>query len=342
MIALFIDQPGEAALRETGAPSPKAGEVLLRVRLAGFCGSDLSTFRGKNPLVSYPRIPGHEVAAVVERAGQSVPDSIRPGMAVTVSPYTACGMCSSCRRGRPNACRNNQTLGVQRDGALTEFISLPWQKLHQADGLSLRELCMVEPLSVGFHAADRGRVTAADTVAVLGCGTIGLGAVAAASFRGAKTIAVDIDASKLALARKAGASHTIDSAAQDLAGWMHELTGGEGPDVVVEAIGLPATFRQSVELVAFTGRVVYIGYSKEPVSYETRLFVQKELDVLGSRNATPKDFDGVVEMLRQGRFPVDETITMVTPLENAARALKDWDENPAAFTKILIDLGHGA
>jgi 2-desacetyl-2-hydroxyethyl bacteriochlorophyllide A dehydrogenase len=339
MIALFINKPGEVVLGDVAKPEPGPGEVLVRVRLAGLCGTDLSTFRGKNPLVSYPRIPGHEVAATVESTASEVPDCIRPGMAVTVSPYTACGRCASCRRGRPNACRNNQTLGVQRDGAITEFVVVPWQKVHQADGLSLRELCLVEPLSVGFHAADRGRVTAADTVAVFGCGAIGLGAIAGASFRGANTIAVDVDDAKLALAQKAGAQHTINSREKDLAECMREFTGGDGPDVIIEAVGLPATFTQAVEQVAFTGRVVYIGYAKEPVSYETRLFIQKELDILGSRNATPRDFDIVAAMLRDQRFPVDEAITTVTPLENAGRTLREWDKNPAAFNKIMVEIG---
>ncbi|MCW5983076.1 MAG: zinc-binding alcohol dehydrogenase family protein [Bryobacteraceae bacterium] len=338
MIALFIRAPGDAALGEVPLPVPKPGEVLLRVRLAGFCGSDLNTFRGSNPLVSYPRIPGHEVAAVVDRVGAGVPDSFRPGMPVAVSPYTACGACASCRRGRPNACRDNQTLGVQRDGAMAEFIALPWQRLHPAEGLSFRELCLVEPLSVGFHAVARGRVAAAESVVVLGCGAIGLGAVAAAAFRGARTIAVDIDPAKLVLAHKAGASHAIDSAAEDLPERVGELTGGDGADVVIEAVGLPLTFRQAVDLVAFTGRVVYIGYAKEPVAYESRWFVQKELDLLGSRNATPRDFDGVVEMLRQGRFPVDDAVTAVAPLESAVAALQAWHTNPLAFTKIHVEI----
>jgi len=336
--AFVINKPGEASLIEIDKPSPAAGEVLLRVRLAGFCGSDLSTFRGKNPMVSYPRIPGHEIAGTIETAGASVPDEFRTGMDITVSPYTACGTCPSCRRGRANACRDNQTLGVQREGAITEYVAVPWTKVQRSSKLSIRELCLVEPLSVGFHAVSRGRVTADDTVAVLGCGAIGLGAVAASAFRGAKTIVVDIDRDKLELAGKAGAAHRIDSREEDLHERLQELTGADGPDVIIEAIGLPATFRAAVEEVAFTGRVVYIGYAKEPVSYETKFFVQKELDIMGSRNAMPEDFAEVIRMLEQGRFPVEQTISSVVPLAKAGEAMKAWSDNPPAFTKILVDL----
>lgn len=338
MKAFFINSPGETSIADVEKPSPAAGQVLLRVRMVGLCGSDLNTFRGNNPMVSFPRIPGHEVAATIEAAGAEVPPKLSPGMNVTLSPYTACGDCPACRRGRPYACRSNQTLGVQREGALTEYIVAPWEKVHTAGDLSLRELCLVEPLSVGFHAASRGRVTAGDTVAVLGCGAIGLGAVAAAEFRGANTIAVDIDDEKLAVALAAGAAHAVNSQKENLHERLQALTGGDGPDVVIEAIGLPVTFRAAVEEAAFTGRIVYIGYAKAPVSYETRLFVQKELDIMGSRNATEEDFDGVIEMLQRGRFPVERAITRVASLGDAGEALKAWDENPPAFTKILIDV----
>ncbi len=338
MKALYIEKPGRTSIGDIAPPDPAHGEVLLRVRMVGLCGSDINTFRGKNPLVELPRIPGHEIAAVVEAAGPGVPDTFRPGMAVTLSPYTACGQCPACRRGRANACRNNQTLGVQRHGALTEFIAVPWQKLIEAPGLSLRELCLVEPLSVGFHAASRGRITAADTVAVFGCGAVGLGVVSGAAFRGARVIAVDIDKRKLDLARQAGAAESINPAAEPLPGRLAELTAGDGPDVIVEAVGSPPTYRAAVELVAFTGRVVCIGYAKQNVEFETRFFVQKELDILGSRNAVVEDFKEVVRMLAARKFPVDGTISRVTPFEGAGQAFADWDRDPAAFTKILVQV----
>ena len=147
-----------------------------------------------------------------------------------------------------------------------------------------------------------------------------------------------MDDAKLALARKAGASHTINTRSASLHDELQKLTGGDGPDVVIEAIGTPETFRAAVEEVAFTGRVVYIGYAKEPVSYETKLFVQKELDILGSRNAMPDDFVSVIEMLERKTFPVEELISRVVPLEQAGDALRAWDENPLIFTKILVEV----
>jgi threonine dehydrogenase-like Zn-dependent dehydrogenase len=335
--AFFITAPRKTELRDVPRPAPGAGEVLLRVRIVGLCGSDLNSFRGLNPMVTYPRIPGHEIAATVEEASGEAVGKFKAGDNVTLSPYSSCGKCPSCRRGRPNACRTNQTLGVQRDGALTQYLVAPWRKLYGSAKLSLKELALVEPLTVGFHAADRGQVTARDTVAVLGCGAIGLGAVAGAAFAGARVIAVDIDDAKLAIARAAGAAETVNSAKVALADALAELTGGDGPDVVIEAIGLPQTFQAAVEVAAFTGRVVYVGYAKAPVEYQTRLFVQKELDIRGSRNAL-EDFPRVIQMLEAGKFPTEQVITRIVPLEQTDRALADWDADPAAFTKILIDL----
>jgi threonine dehydrogenase-like Zn-dependent dehydrogenase len=286
--ALVLKEPGQAEIRAVADPVGSPRSVLLKVRMVGFCGSDLNSFRGRNPLVSFPRIPGHEVSATIVE-GSHLNPALSAGADVTLSPYSSCGTCAACSRGRPNACQFNETLGVQRDGAATEYIVVPSERIYPAN-LTLKELCLVEPLTVGFHAVARGRVTAEDTVAILGCGGVGLGVVAACGFRGAKTIGVDMDDEKLNTARAAGAAHSINTAKEDLHQRLDELTDGRGPDVVIEAIGLPQTFRAAVEEVAFTGRVVYIGYAKEAVAYETRLFVQKELDILGSRNALPEDF----------------------------------------------------
>jgi threonine dehydrogenase-like Zn-dependent dehydrogenase len=337
MKAVVVQEPGKATLTDIPEPSNASGDPLLQVRMIGLCGTDLNTFRGKNPLVTFPRVLGHEVAATILHPGKGLPDGLREETAVTLAPYTACGQCASCLRGRPNACRSNQTLGVQRDGALTERIAIPAEKLYGAQ-LSLKELCLVEPLTVGFHAVARGRVTAHDTVAVFGCGGVGLGAISAAAFHGARVIAIDMDDTKLETARKAGATEFVHSGREDLHLRLSTLTDGRGPDCIIEAIGLAHTFRASVEEVAFTGRVVYIGYAKEPVAYETSLFVQKELDILGSRNALPGDFREVIRMLELGRFPVDDMISAIVPIEETPGMLRQWSENPAAFTKIMVQV----
>jgi len=338
MKTLVIDAPGKFSYGEKSRPMPKDGEVLLRIRRLGFCGTDLSTFRGLNPLIVYPRVPGHEIAATIEAVTPGVPASLKIGQEVTVMPYTPCGHCTACRAGRPNACRTNLTLGVQHDGAFTDYLVTPWQKVVTAN-LGLRELALVEPLAVGFHAAARGRVTKDDTVLVFGCGMIGLGAIAAAGLhRGAKVIAVDLEDSKLALAKKAGATHVINSKTENLTERVQALTNGDGAQVCIEAVGTPATFLAAVEQVCYAGRVVYIGYAKAPVAYETKYFILKEIDILGSRNSTTEDFRAVIALLESGRYPVEETITRTVPFADCGAALAAWADNPGIITKIHVEV----
>lgn len=215
----------------------KAGDVMIRLQYVGFCGSDLNTYLGRNPMVKLPVIPGHEVGAVIEAVGSEVPEGLKPGMVVTVNPYTNCGKCASCRNARPNACQHNETLGVQRNGSMRERLVLPWEKVIPAGLLTPRECALVEPMSVGFHAVSRALVTDSDVVLVIGCGMVGMGAVVRSALRGATVIAADIDDEKLQLAREMGASYTLNTKTDDVNARLLEMTSGFGPDVVIEAVG---------------------------------------------------------------------------------------------------------
>ena len=314
----------------------KADEVLLRLEYVGFCGSDLSTYLGKNPMVKMPVIPGHEVGAVIEKVGADVPEGLKPGMVVTCNPYTNCGKCASCRNQRVNACQHNETLGVQRNGAMREYIVLPWEKVIPAGLLSPRTCALIEPMSVGFHAVNRAQITDIDVVVVIGCGMVGMGAIVRSSLRGATVVAADIDDEKLELAKKMGASYTINTKTEDVHARLMEMTSGFGPDVIIEAVGRTETYQMAVNEVAFTGRVVCIGYAKTDVSFQTKFFVQKELDIRGSRNAQPQDFRAVIHYLERGTCPVDRLISSEVTPEDAPEAIRQWAEKPGKVFRILV------
>ena len=224
MKAVQIVNPSEMKVVELEKPTVGAGEVLVRIKYVGFCGSDLNTFLGRNPMVKLPVIPGHEVGAVIEEVGPNVPAGFEKGMNVTLNPYTNCGKCASCRNGRVNACEHNETLGVQRNGVMCEYAVLPWTKIIPAGNISSRDCALIEPMSVGFHAVSRAQVIDNEYVMVIGCGMIGIGAIVRATLRGATVIAVDLDDEKLELAKRVGASHVINSKTEN----VHErmLTNG--------------------------------------------------------------------------------------------------------------------
>ncbi|SMC71183.1 zinc-binding alcohol dehydrogenase family protein [Rhizobium sp. RU36D] len=333
--ALMIESENVTRFHQVDRQPLGAGEVRVGVRHIGLCGSDLNTFKGLNPLVQLPRIPGHEIGGEVLEVGAGVDAGFQIGARVIVMPYTNCGTCSSCRKGRLNACRYNKTLGVQQNGGLAEEIVLPAAKLILNDTLVPRRLALVEPLSVGFHAVARGRVGKGDKVAVLGCGMIGMGAIIGAVAAGAEVLATDISPEKRALAERFGATLTVDAGADVLAA-VNDWTGGDGVDVALEAVGLPQTFTQAIDLACFAGRVVYIGYSKAPVTYDTKFFNLKELDIMGSRNATIDDFRAVIRHLETIGDQADALISKVFAFDDAEQALPYWDSNRNSL-KVVIE-----
>lgn len=339
MKAIQITEPSVMKVIDIAEPQMGDSDVLLRMKYVGFCGSDLSTFRGGNPMVKMPVVPGHEVGAVIVKVGKDVPEGLKAGMTVTVNPYTNCGKCASCRNGRVNACEHNETLGVQRWGAMCEYIALPWEKVIPAGLLTPRTCALIEPMSVGFHAVSRAQVTDIDVVLVIGCGMVGMGAVVRAVQRGATVIAADIDDEKLTLAKQMGASYVVNTQTDDVHARLLEMTSGFGPDVVIEAVGSTPTYQMAVNEVAFTGRVVCIGYAKTEVSFQTKYFVQKELDIRGSRNAQPSDFRAVIHYLERGTCPVDRLISNEVIPDGALNAMEQWAANPGKVFRILVHFG---
>lgn len=338
MKALSIDRPGVAEIVERDLPAAGPGEVLLQVGVAGLCGTDLSAFLGKNPNVAYPRIIGHEIAGRVVDLGSGV-DRQWMGRAAAVSPYKNCGDCPACRLGRPNACRQNETLGVQRDGALAEFAAVPVSRLVPSARLPIDVLALVEPFSIGMHAVRRTEVTAADTVLVLGCGGVGAGAIAAAAALGARVIGLDLDAAKLAQARRLGAADVVDGTT-DVGAQVDALTGGDGPSVVIEAVGSPATYRLALELVAPCGRIGCIGWLKGDVALEARLIVLKEVAILGSRNAMD-ELSAVVALFESGAVDPRALVTHRVSLDQAPAMFSTWAAAPQTVGKILVSVADG-
>ena len=335
MKAVQVTQPGQITVAEVEMPVPAPGEALLKVRYAGICGSDLQTFTGNQPFASYPRVPGHEFSAeVVEINGEAPHLSV--GMLVTGNPYVNCGTCYSCRRGLVNCCESNETMGVHRDGAFQEYITMPIERIYPGRDLDAQQLAMIEPFSIGFHAANRARITAEDKVLVLGAGAIGIFAMLSARVKGAQVWIADLLDSRLEVARSLGAAGTINlGQVADVEQTARELTAGNGFDVVMEATGVPASFLNAIAAAAFGGRISLIGNGKREVSFNQSAIIRKELDVVGSRNSL-NDFLPLIDHVADGDVDIRPLATSVRPFEETIHAMQDLLDHPADNVKVLI------
>lgn len=300
MKAALLSAPGDIDIVEAPMPNAGAGQALVRVRAAGICGSDLHAYRGSSAFQVYPTTPGHEVAGEVAALGPAV-TSLSVGDHVVLDPMVRCGTCYPCRKGRYNCCTTLKVMGVHVDGAFAEYVAVDATRLHRiAKSVPFESAALVEPLCVSAHGVARARVTAEDSVLVIGAGTIGLGAMLMAKQQGARVAISDTLPAKLALARELGADATFDAGADVLAAVM-DWTDGEGANVVIEAVGHPATTRAALDYVSSAGRVAVIGITQKEVAVPVPLLVRKELDIIASRNSR-EQFPRVVPLVESARI----------------------------------------
>lgn len=338
MKALVLNAPYEAITAERDIPVRKSGEALLKMLVGGVCGSDLASYRGKSAYVSYPRTIGHEFAAEVVDVDENE-YGIKPGMIVTGNPYFNCGECYACRRGFKNACINNQTMGVQREGAFAEYFTMPVERLFDGTGISPTELALIEPFCISYHAITRTDIKPGDKVLVFGSGAIGiLAAVAAKSF-GAEVYITDIFEQKVQQSvRDFGLDGGfVNSSEEEIDAFVRKVTGGDGFDVTVEAVGAPVAFLGAVRAVASRGQVLVIGVSARNADFHYLELQRKELDMFGSRGATNADFEATMKLVREGFVDLTKLISRTYSAEDAAKAFADMDQNSADIIKAEFD-----
>ena len=339
MKTVLIDKPFEIAVTETEKPVPKEGEALLEVLYGGICGADVASYTGNQPFTTYPRIPGHEFSARIV----SIPENdrnLKAGDIVTCNPYFNCGECYSCKRGFVNCCTDNQTMGVQRDGAFREYIVMPIERIYDGKGLSAKELALVEPFTISYHALHRAAVKPGDKVLVVGAGPIGLFALIAAKAQGAEVYVADILDGRLEKAKHFGADGVINSKTSDIKEEAMKVTGGNGFDVCVEACGQSVTFLACIDCAAFAANIILIGNGKKETTFLHSILLKKELNVFGSRNSYPSDFKAVIDLIASGKVKVLDMVSDVYPIEKADQAFKALAENDGSLAKVLIKIGN--
>jgi 2-desacetyl-2-hydroxyethyl bacteriochlorophyllide A dehydrogenase len=335
MKTVLINEPFQIAVTETEMPVPKAGEALLKVLYGGICGADVASYTGNQPFTTYPRIPGHEFSAEIVSVPANDRD-LKPGDIVTANPYFNCGSCYSCRRGFVNCCTDNQTMGVQRDGAFREYITMPVERIYNGQGLSAKELALVEPFTISYHALHRAPVKPGDSVLIVGAGPIGLFALIAAKAQGARVYVADILPGRLEKALHFGADGVINSKETNIQEEAMRITEGNGFDVCVEACGQSVTFLSCIDCVAFAGNIILIGNGKKETTFLHSILLKKELNVFGSRNSYAKDFRAVINLIASGTVPVLDMVSDIYPISRADEAFKALANNDGSLAKVLI------
>jgi len=335
MKTLICKEPGNLIYADLAIPEPANGNTLLRVRRIGICGTDLHAFGGTQPYFNYPRVLGHELAAEVVTSG----GDFKPGDIVTLIPYLNCQTCLACRTGKPNCCANIKVLGVHTDGGMAEYIEVPTRLLLPAQGLSLDELALVEPLAIGAHGIRRAGVQEDEFVLVVGAGPIGLGAMEFARIAGAKVIALDINDQRLNFCKeKLKVDHTINAITDDVMARLQEITGGDMPTVIIDATGSQKAINNAFQYMAHGARFVLIGLQKGDISFSHPEFHKREATLMSSRNATREDFDHVLSSMKNNLVDPANYITHRVKFDEVANDFPTWSDPVNGVIKVMVEV----
>lgn len=302
-------------------PEPTSGpdDVLLRIRRIGICGTDVHAFRGHQPYFTYPRIPGHELAATVEVPGKS---GLHSGDWVSIIPYRHCGRCLACNNGRTNCCSSMKVYGVHTDGGMAEFLSVPRDLIYAPSGLSPKALATLEPLAIGTHAVARAAVSPGETVLVMGLGPIGIGVAAAAEHRGARVLAVETSRARRDwAARNLKNVMVIQSTTEDYITAVGDLTSGNFASVVFEATGNLHALEATLPLLGHGGTIVLVGLQSQPFRFMHPEFHKRETTLMSSRNATRIDFDAAAGLINDSGFPIDAYVGSESRFEDMPQVM---------------------
>jgi alcohol dehydrogenase len=304
----------------------------------GICGTDYSGYLGKMPFFSYPRIPGHELGVEVVEVGPGV-TSVKPGDRCSVEPYMNCGDCHACRKGASNCCANLKVLGVMTDGGLRDRFVLRADKLHPSAKLSYDQLALVETLAIGCHAVDRSQLTRGENCLVIGAGPIGLSCIVFAKLAGARVIVVDLNRQRLEFCKRVmGVDDTVvvsDSIEKDL----RTLTDGALPDVVFDATGNNVSMSNAFSCVAPTGRLVFVGITTQEVTFTHSAFHKLEGTLLCSRNALPRDFRRIIQLIEDGRIDTRPWITHRTSFDDMPHLFESYTRPETGVIKAIVEVG---
>jgi alcohol dehydrogenase len=338
MKAVRLEEPKRLERAELeDAPRPAAGEALVRVHRVGICGTDIHGYLGRFPFMKYPRILGHELGVEILETGADV-TGLQPGDRCAVEPYINNPASYASRRGASNCCEELNVLGVMVDGGMREAFLVRSDKLHPGNALTYDDLALVETLAIGCHAVDRAALTSHDACLIIGAGPIGLATLVFAQLSGARCIMLDLNEARLQFARTGmGVEHTI-GASDSTAAELRQINDGVLPNVIIDATGAKSSIENAFHLLAPTGRLVLLGITTGELTFRHPDFHRIEGTLLCSRNALPKDFRRIIDLIANGKIDTRPWITHRTRLDELPEVFDSYTRPETGVVKAIVEV----
>ena len=315
----WIDVPEPSA--------PAAGEVLVAVHAIGICGTDVSGYLGKMPFIEFPRVLGHELGVEVLAVGAGV-TQVAVGDRCSVEPYLNCGLCHACRQGRTNCCMTLEVLGVHRDGGMCERLILPASKLHRSARLNFEQLALVETLAIGCHAVERGAVLKSDDVLIIGAGPIGLSVLEFARLATRRVAVLETNEDRRDFVKAHYPGVIV----------LQHMPPECFAQVVFDATGHAGSMSQTLNHAKFTGRIVFVGITKEPFALDDPLLHRRELTLLASRNALSADFPRIIGLIESGQIDTRPWISHRTDFNHLPESFPEWVRPGSGVIKAVVSV----
>ncbi|MHA1792747.1 MAG: zinc-dependent alcohol dehydrogenase family protein [Promethearchaeota archaeon] len=338
MKAVIIKGKRDLEVKDLDVPKIKAGEVLVKVKASGICGTDVHVYEDEVPLAKLPVVPGHEFSGIIEKVGEQIND-FTEGDRIAIEPNLFCGHCHFCRNAKKHFCENWGAIGLTQNGGFEEFVAVPRQALYRMENnLSFTVGAFFEPTACVLHGIERSGAKPGDTVVVLGTGSIGLIYIQLLKFMGIKNvIASDIDSEKLAIAKELGANVTINPLEEKLVPRVKEQTDGFGADVVIDAAGVEQTLTQTFDLVQDTGTIVIFGVPPEKLKLPVKMFdiYRRELTIVGSFT-NPYTNEQALKILSTGKIKFDKILTHKISLDDVEETIINIREKKEKVIKAQI------
>lgn len=335
MKTLICTSPGNFSYADSELPVLKKNTAIIKIKNIGICGTDLHAFEGTQPFFSYPRILGHELSGELMEVDNA--NGFTTGEAVTFLPYFNCGYCIACRNGKPNCCVNIQVFGVHIDGGMSEYITVPSDKLLHGEGLSFEELALVEPLAIGAHAINKAALQKDEWIVIIGAGPIGLATMEFAKIAGGNIIVIDVNDKRLSFCKQTmNIPFKINAAKENAVDKVKEITSGNGATVVVDATGNLTAINNGIYYLAHGGRYILVGLQKENFCFSHPEFHKRETTLMSSRNALRSDFETVIKSIKNKLIKPEKYITHKVGFDEVSERFPGWLKPEQGVIKAMV------